>query len=167
MWRFLFGMYPCSSTPLERSLLLEEMSTRYYVMKRKWQRLLPGAVRLRLNGTDGNPRSEHYDSLQLAVSGFHSPSNIFLQYDSLSIVVLYKIEVNPLKINLILSLPFHSAELVTAVQYFEQRQQREKEIQQHKYKSKEVRERISFLKLQAQVKQTSPLSSNLKLCYNL
>ncbi|KAG7321701.1 hypothetical protein KOW79_014559 [Hemibagrus wyckioides] len=52
VWRFLFGMYPCSSTTLERTLLLEEMSVRYHVMKMKWQRLLPGAVRLRLNGTD-------------------------------------------------------------------------------------------------------------------
>ncbi|XP_060800237.1 TBC1 domain family member 25 isoform X2 [Neoarius graeffei] len=52
VWRFLFGMYPCSSTPQERTLLLEEMSVRYHVMKRKWQCLLPGAVRLRLNGTD-------------------------------------------------------------------------------------------------------------------
>lgn len=60
VWRFLFGMYPCSSTTLERALLLEEMSIRYHVMKRKWQRLLPGAVRLRLNGTDGKPHSKHY-----------------------------------------------------------------------------------------------------------
>ncbi|KAM9469135.1 TBC1 domain family member 15 [Clarias gariepinus] len=95
VWRFLFGMYPCSSTTLERALLLEEMSIRYHVMKRKWQRLLPGAVRLRLNGTD--------------------------------------------------------AELVAAVQYFEQRQERERETLQHQYKSKEVRDRISFLELQAQV----------------
>lgn len=53
VWRFLFGMYPCSSTALERPLLLEQMAVRYQVMKRKWQQLLPGAVRLRLNGTDG------------------------------------------------------------------------------------------------------------------
>lgn len=53
VWRFLFGMYPCSSTALERHLLLEQMAVRYQVMKRKWQQLLPGAVRLRLNGTDG------------------------------------------------------------------------------------------------------------------
>ncbi|GAA6102942.1 TBC1 domain family member 25 isoform X1 [Tachysurus ichikawai] len=52
VWRFLFGMYPCSSTTLERTLLLEEMSVRYHVMKKKWQHLLPGAVRLCLNGTD-------------------------------------------------------------------------------------------------------------------
>ncbi|XP_026852284.2 GTPase-activating protein GYP7 [Electrophorus electricus] len=52
VWRFLFGMYPCSSTALERPLLLEQMAVRYHVMKRRWQRLLPGAVRLYLNGTD-------------------------------------------------------------------------------------------------------------------
>ncbi|XP_072547722.1 TBC1 domain family member 15 [Salminus brasiliensis] len=52
VWRFLFGMYPCSSTALERPLLLEQMTVRYEVMKRKWQQLLPGAIRLRLNGTD-------------------------------------------------------------------------------------------------------------------
>ncbi|XP_073673539.1 uncharacterized protein [Garra rufa] len=52
VWRFLFGMYPCSSTALERPLLMEQMAVRYQVMKRKWQRLLPGAVGLRLNGTD-------------------------------------------------------------------------------------------------------------------
>lgn len=53
VWRFLFGMYPCSSTALERPLLLEQMAVRYQVMKRKWQQLLPGAVRMHLNGTDG------------------------------------------------------------------------------------------------------------------
>ncbi|KAL7849202.1 hypothetical protein SRHO_G00208250 [Serrasalmus rhombeus] len=86
-------MYPCSSTALERPLLLDQMTVRYQVMKRKWQQLLPGAVRLRLNGTD--------------------------------------------------------AELVAAVQYFEQRQLREQEQQQ--YQAEEVRERMSFLELQAQV----------------
>ncbi|TSN03404.1 Myelin-associated glycoprotein [Bagarius yarrelli] len=94
VWRFLFGMYPCSSTTLERTLLLEELTVRYHVMKKKWQCLLPGAVHPRLNGTD--------------------------------------------------------AELVAAVQYFKQRQDREREIQQYLYKSKEVMERISFLELQAQ-----------------
>ncbi|KAF7700236.1 hypothetical protein HF521_003194 [Silurus meridionalis] len=95
VWRFLFGMYPCGSTTLERALLLEELSVRYHVMKRKWQRLLPGAVHLRLNGTD--------------------------------------------------------AELLAAVQYFEKRQVRESEMQHDQFKSEEVRERISFLELQAQV----------------
>ncbi|XP_056612973.1 TBC1 domain family member 15 isoform X2 [Triplophysa dalaica] len=52
VWRFLFGMYPCSSTALERPLLLEQMAVRYRLMKGKWQQLLPGAVRVRLNGTD-------------------------------------------------------------------------------------------------------------------
>ncbi|XP_007232415.2 TBC1 domain family member 15 [Astyanax mexicanus] len=52
VWRFLFGMYPCSSTALERPLLLQQMTVRYQVMKRKWQQVLPGSIRLRLNGTD-------------------------------------------------------------------------------------------------------------------
>ncbi|XP_051521980.1 TBC1 domain family member 15-like isoform X1 [Myxocyprinus asiaticus] len=93
VWRFLFGMYPCSSTTLERPLLLEQMAVRYQVMKRKWQRLLPGAVRLHLNGTD--------------------------------------------------------AELLAAVKYFDQRQDRE--YNQQQYRSEEVKERLSFLELQAQV----------------
>uniref|UniRef100_A0A8C2I2L1 TBC1 domain family member 15-like n=1 Tax=Cyprinus carpio TaxID=7962 RepID=A0A8C2I2L1_CYPCA len=93
VWRFLFGMYPCSSTALERPLLLEQMTVRYQVMKRKWQQLLPGAVRLRLNGTD--------------------------------------------------------AELLTAVKFFDQRQDREQKKQQ--YESEEAREKMSFLQLQAQV----------------
>lgn len=93
VWRFLFGMYPCSSTALERPLLLEQMAVRYQVMKRKWQQLLPGAVRLRLNGTD--------------------------------------------------------AELLTAVKYFDQRQDRELNKQQ--IQSDETQERLSFLQLQAQV----------------
>ncbi|MEQ2241764.1 hypothetical protein ILYODFUR_028640 [Ilyodon furcidens] len=48
-WRFLFGMYPCSSTALERSLLQEQLLMRYRVMKRKWQQFLPSAVRIHLN----------------------------------------------------------------------------------------------------------------------
>ncbi|XP_013864128.1 TBC1 domain family member 15 isoform X2 [Austrofundulus limnaeus] len=51
-WRFLFGMYPCSSTALERSLLCEQLLVRYLVMRRKWQQFLPSAVRIQLNGTD-------------------------------------------------------------------------------------------------------------------
>ncbi|XP_047454236.1 TBC1 domain family member 15 isoform X2 [Mugil cephalus] len=52
VWRFLFGMYPCSSTALERSLLHEQLVIRYRVMKRKWQQFLPSAVQMHLNGTD-------------------------------------------------------------------------------------------------------------------
>ncbi|XP_026041582.1 GTPase-activating protein GYP7 isoform X1 [Astatotilapia calliptera] len=51
-WRFLFGMYPCGSTALERSLLQDQLAVRYQVMKRKWQHFLPSAMRMRLNGTD-------------------------------------------------------------------------------------------------------------------
>lgn len=52
-WRFLFGMYPCSSTALERSLLQEQLVVRYHAMKRRWQQFLPSAVQMHLNGTDG------------------------------------------------------------------------------------------------------------------
>ncbi|XP_029359522.1 TBC1 domain family member 15 [Echeneis naucrates] len=52
VWRFLFGMYPCGSTALERSLLQEQLVVRYQFMKRKWQQFLPSAVRIHLNGTD-------------------------------------------------------------------------------------------------------------------
>ncbi|XP_014011994.1 TBC1 domain family member 15 [Salmo salar] len=93
VWRFLFGVYPCSSTSLERPLLQEQLNVRYHSMKRKWQQLFPAAVRLRINGTD--------------------------------------------------------AELVAAVQYFDVRQDR---VQlQAQNQSDEVRERLSFLELQAQV----------------
>ncbi|KAM9513229.1 uncharacterized protein ACWYII_046696 isoform 1-T1 [Salvelinus alpinus] len=93
VWRFLFGMYPCSSTSLERPLLQEQLNVRYHSMKRKWQQLFPAAVRLRINGTD--------------------------------------------------------AELVAAVRYFDVRQDR---VQlQAQNQSDEVKERLSFLELQAQV----------------
>ncbi|XP_011483408.1 TBC1 domain family member 15-like isoform X2 [Oryzias latipes] len=52
VWRFLFGMYPCSSTALERSLLQEQLFVRYRVMKKKWQTFLPSAKKISLNGTD-------------------------------------------------------------------------------------------------------------------
>ncbi|KAJ8289773.1 hypothetical protein GJAV_G00005170 [Gymnothorax javanicus] len=52
VWRFLFGMFPCSSTALERPLLHEQLTVRYQVMKMKWQQQVPGCVRLHLNGTD-------------------------------------------------------------------------------------------------------------------
>ncbi|KAJ8005304.1 hypothetical protein DPEC_G00145240 [Dallia pectoralis] len=92
VWRFLFGMYPCSSTALERTLLQEQLNVRYRAMKKKWHKLLPSTVRMRLNGTD--------------------------------------------------------AELVAAVEYFDARQER---VTQIKEVSDEVRERLSFLELQAQV----------------
>ncbi|XP_020360416.1 GTPase-activating protein GYP7-like [Oncorhynchus kisutch] len=93
VWRFLFGMYPCSSTSLERPLLQEQLNIRYHSMKRKWQQLFPAAVRLRINGTD--------------------------------------------------------AELVAAVRYYDVRQERVHLQAQNQ--SDEVRERLSFLELQAQV----------------
>ncbi|CAK6960439.1 TBC1 domain family member 15 [Scomber scombrus] len=91
-WRFLFGMYPCSSTALERTLLQEQLAIRYQVMKRKWQQFLPSAVRMHLNGTD--------------------------------------------------------SELVAAVRYFDQRQA---QVQQQAQDQSEVRDRLTFLELQAQI----------------
>ncbi|XP_038568453.1 TBC1 domain family member 15 [Micropterus salmoides] len=93
VWRFLFGMYPCSSTALERSLLQEQLVVRYQVMKRKWQQFLPSAVQMHLNGTD--------------------------------------------------------AELVAAVRYFDQRQAQAQQRTQDQ--SEEVRDRLAFLELQAQI----------------
>ncbi|KAL0985011.1 hypothetical protein UPYG_G00151810 [Umbra pygmaea] len=93
VWRFLFGMFPCSSTSLERPLLQEQLNVRYQAMKRKWQQLLPSTIRMHLNGTD--------------------------------------------------------AELVAAVRYFDARQERVQ--QQAEDQSEQVRDRLSFLELQAQV----------------
>ncbi|KAM4601219.1 TBC1 domain family member 15 isoform 2-T2 [Polymixia lowei] len=93
VWRFLFGMYPCSSTASERPLLQEQLAVRYQVMKRKWQQLLPSAIRMRLNGTD--------------------------------------------------------AELEDAVRYFDRRWVESQ--QQAQDRSEEVRDRLAFLELQAQV----------------
>ncbi|KAK2844407.1 hypothetical protein Q5P01_011066 [Channa striata] len=93
VWHFLFGMYPCSSTALERSLLQEQLVVRYQVMKRKWQHVLPSAVCIHLNGTD--------------------------------------------------------AELVEAVRHFEHRQAQVQ--QQTQVQSEEVKERLAFLELQAQI----------------
>ncbi|XP_076016870.1 uncharacterized protein LOC143008822 [Genypterus blacodes] len=92
-WRFLFGMYPCSSTALERPLLHEQLAVRYQAMKRKWQQVLPASIRIRLNGTD--------------------------------------------------------AELVAAVKYFDQRQAQVQ--QQAQDQREEVRDRLAFLELQAQI----------------
>nr|XP_032824487.1 TBC1 domain family member 15-like isoform X2 [Petromyzon marinus] len=51
-WKFLFGMYPCSSTARERSALREEQRVKYRVLKYRWQQLLPGNVHLRPDGMD-------------------------------------------------------------------------------------------------------------------
>ncbi|XP_028281440.1 TBC1 domain family member 15 isoform X2 [Parambassis ranga] len=92
-WRFVFGMYPCSSTALERSLLHEQLLVRYQAMKKKWQQFLPQAVRMHLNGTD--------------------------------------------------------AELIAAVKYFDQREAEAQ--QQTQDQCEEVRDRLTFLELQAQI----------------
>lgn len=70
-WRFLFGMYPCSSTALERSLLREQLLVRYQVMKRRWQQFLPSAVRMQLNGTDGKGPNMHKLWYQWEADDFH------------------------------------------------------------------------------------------------
>ncbi|KAJ0000280.1 hypothetical protein NQD34_012122 [Periophthalmus magnuspinnatus] len=93
VWRFLFGMYPCSSTALERPLLLEQLVVRYQVMKGKWQRLLPSTVNMHINGTD--------------------------------------------------------VELIVAIEYFNKRQARVKQ-ESLEYRD-EIRERLAFLELQAQI----------------
>ncbi|KAM9723408.1 TBC1 domain family member 15 [Menidia menidia] len=93
VWRFLFGMYSCGSTALERSLLQEQLLVRYRVMKRKWQQFLPSAVRIHLNGTD--------------------------------------------------------AELLSAVRYFDQREAQAQQSLQDC--SEELRDRLAFLELQAQI----------------
>ncbi|XP_061426707.1 uncharacterized protein LOC133354128 isoform X1 [Lethenteron reissneri] len=51
-WKFLFGMYSCSSTARERSALREEQRVKYRVLKYRWQKLLPGNVHLRPDGMD-------------------------------------------------------------------------------------------------------------------
>lgn len=119
-------MYPCSSTTLERPLLLEQMTVRYQVMKRKWQQLLPGSVRLRLNGTDGKTQHTFGHVTMKSVPG----------YQTFSLLCFFPL--------------CFLAELVAAVRFFEQRQEAEQKQQQHQ--SEEVRERVSFLELQAQVK---------------
>lgn len=122
VWRFLFGMYPCSSTALERSLLHEQLVIRYRVMKRKWQSFLPSAVRMHLNGTDGKrpePCAGCIPSIGL----------IFLSWTN-----------NPA------SFP---AELVQAVRYFDQRPTQT--LQRTQDQSEDVKDRLAFLQLQAQV----------------
>lgn len=145
VWRFLFGMYPCSSTALERSLLHEQLVIRYQVMKRKWQSFLPSAVRMHLNGTDGKrpePCSGCIPSIGL----------IFLSRTN-----------NPA------SFP---AELVQAVRYFDQR--RTQTLQRTQDQSEDVKDRLAFLQLQAQVSiehvcktvwSWGKLSRRISLCY--
>lgn len=122
VWRFLFGMYPCSSTALERSYLHEQLAIRYQVMKRKWQRCLPSAVRMHLNGTDGKRPSP-------APAGSLLKTWSFLRrtYNSVSF----------------------PAELVQAVTFFDQR--RTQTQQQTREQSEDVKDRLVFLQLQAQV----------------
>lgn len=128
-WRFLFGMYSCSSTALERSLLQEQLMVRYQVMKRKWQQLIPSAVRMHLNNSDGKRHKRR--------PMFTKKKNpIYLLNVSLFFFFW--------------SFLYFPAELVAAVQYFDQRQAQAQ--QQTLDLSEEVRERLAFLELQAQVR---------------
>ncbi|XP_046894270.1 rab GTPase-activating protein 22 isoform X3 [Hypomesus transpacificus] len=135
VWRFLFGMYPCSSTALERPLLQEQLAVRYQVMKRKWQQILPDSIRLRLNGTDG---------IVLNRGGFAFPEKLFLDLCSLTLSSLYFLLLTPF---LPCALFYVSAELVEAVRYFDQRQAQAQQQDQQE----EARDKLAFLELQAQV----------------
>ncbi|XP_028325986.1 TBC1 domain family member 15 [Gouania willdenowi] len=66
-WGFLFGMYPCSSTALERSLIHQQLVVRYQAMKKKWQHSYPSAVHIYLNGTDAELTAavRHFEQRQM------------------------------------------------------------------------------------------------------
>ncbi|XP_078070061.1 TBC1 domain family member 15 isoform X2 [Mustelus asterias] len=52
VWKFLFGMYPCTSTTRERKTLALELYVRYKMMKCRWQALMPSSRRMRVDETD-------------------------------------------------------------------------------------------------------------------
>ncbi|XP_041041511.1 GTPase-activating protein GYP7 isoform X2 [Carcharodon carcharias] len=52
VWKFLFGMYPCTSTTRERKALALELYVRYKMMKCRWQTLMPSSRRMRVDETD-------------------------------------------------------------------------------------------------------------------
>ncbi|XP_043572461.1 TBC1 domain family member 17 [Chiloscyllium plagiosum] len=52
VWKFLFGMYPCSSTTRERKVLALERYVRYKMMKCRWQTLMPDSRRMRVDEAD-------------------------------------------------------------------------------------------------------------------
>ncbi|XP_067886693.1 TBC1 domain family member 15 [Heterodontus francisci] len=52
VWKFLFGMYPCTSTTRERKTLALELYVRYKMMKCRWQSLVPSSRRMRVDETD-------------------------------------------------------------------------------------------------------------------
>lgn len=145
VWRFLFGMYPCSSTALERSLLQEQMVVRYQVMKRKWQQFLPKAVRMHLNGTDGKTQTcnNKVKERLLIMSTFQSFFKLLWTH--------YPV--------------FIPAELVAAVRHFDQRQAQAQ--QQTQDQSEEVRDRLAFLELQAQVRGVYLIYSTLYFFINM
>ena len=165
VWQFLFGMYPSSSTALERPLIQEQMAARYQVMKKKWQHVFPGAVHLQLNGTDGTH------------SLFVLPIIIWILWSTLTLQIIL-VQTNEqyvcyqdvciycfwgFHLPLFLSFLPTIAELIAAVEFFHQRQKHiQKEASQL---SEEVCERMSFLELQAQVKKTKKVwSQRSRIC---
>ncbi|XP_048448963.1 rab GTPase-activating protein 22 isoform X2 [Rhincodon typus] len=56
VWKFLFGMYPCSSTTRERKVLALERYVRYKMMKCRWQTLMPSSRRMRVDETDNRQK---------------------------------------------------------------------------------------------------------------
>uniref|UniRef100_UPI00398EB1EC TBC1 domain family member 15 isoform X1 n=1 Tax=Pristiophorus japonicus TaxID=55135 RepID=UPI00398EB1EC len=51
-WKFLFGMYPCTSTTRERKTLALELYVRYKMMKCRWQSLIPSGTTMRVDESD-------------------------------------------------------------------------------------------------------------------
>uniref|UniRef100_A0A8C4QNS3 Rab-GAP TBC domain-containing protein n=1 Tax=Eptatretus burgeri TaxID=7764 RepID=A0A8C4QNS3_EPTBU len=52
-WRFLYGVYPCSSTARERSALQLEQRVTYQALKQKWHSLLPEYAKMCTRNVDG------------------------------------------------------------------------------------------------------------------
>lgn len=52
VWKFLFGMYPYTSTTRERKVLALEHHVRYKMMKHRWLDLIPSSMKMRVDETD-------------------------------------------------------------------------------------------------------------------
>ncbi|XP_051875177.1 TBC1 domain family member 15 isoform X4 [Pristis pectinata] len=52
VWKFLFGMYPCTSTTRERKTLALELYVRYKMMKRRWLALISSSMKMKVDETD-------------------------------------------------------------------------------------------------------------------
>lgn len=121
-------------------------------MKRKWQQFLPSAVQLHLNGTDGKHEHTHTPSFSLYATQVCLFS--FFIYFFLFLLVSYFLYLWPHECVYI------PAELVAAVRYFDQRQAQAQ--QQTQDQSEEVRDKLAFLELQAQVRSVKSITmSNL------